>query len=98
MEKWTQEQYEQYLASKKQEAHDKMELYILVNAKELQDECEPGTKNLSMACKAMLNQMLEGDAFEVEPKVRTKIAGKLTVRYYVDNLDPGRRKYSEVNQ
>ncbi len=98
MEKWTQDQYEQTLARKKQEAHDAMQLYILVNAKDLQDECEPGVKNLSAACKAMLNQMLEGDGFEVEPKVRSRIAGKLTVRYYVDNLDPSRRTYAEVNQ
>lgn len=98
MEKWTQEQYEQVLMQKKQNAHDAMDLYILVNAKDLQDECEPGCKNLTAACKAMLNQMLEGDGFEVEPKVRSRIAGKLTVRYYVDNLDPSRRKYSETNE
>lgn len=45
----------------------------------------------------MTDEMLEGDTFEVKPKVRTNIAGKLTVRYYVDNLHPGRRKYTEVN-
>ncbi len=95
-EKWTQEQYVQYLQKKKQEAHDAFNLYITVNAKELQDECEPGAKNLASVCKAMLQQMLEGDCYEVEPKIHTKIAGKLTVRYYVDNLDPSRRTYAEV--
>lgn len=54
-------------------------------------------ENLEACCNAMLESMLEGDNFIVEPKVKTKIAGKLTVRYYVDNLHPGRRKYSEVN-
>ena len=34
--------------------------------------------------------------FIVEPKIRTKVAGTLTVRYYVDNLHPGRRKYADV--
>ena len=95
-EKWTQQQYVQYLQQKKQEAHDALNLYITINAKELQDECEPGAKNLASVCKAMLQQMLEGDYYEVEPKIHTKIAGKLTIRYYVDNLDPSRRTYAEV--
>ncbi len=97
-EKWTQDQYVQYLQKKKQEAHDALNLYIVVNAKDLQDECEPGTKNLSSACKAMLQQMLEGDYYEVEPKIHSKVAGKLTIRYYVDNLDPSRRTYAEVQE
>lgn len=96
MEKWTQEQYEQYLKTRKQNAHDALNLYIEVNAKEMQDECEPGSKNLSCACKAMLAQMLEGDCFVVEPKVKSGIAGKLTVRYYVDNLSPERRTWEEA--
>ena len=31
----------------KQEAHDKMWLYIEVNAKEFMNECEPGVKKFS---------------------------------------------------
>lgn len=96
MEKWTQEQYEQFLRSRKQDAHDAMNLYIEVNARDLQDECEPGCKNITPACKAMLSCMLEGDGFVVEPKVKSRIAGKLTVRYYVDNLSPERRTYADV--
>lgn len=86
MEKWTQEKYEHKLQEMKQAAHDNLWLYIEVNAKDLMDECEPNTKNLEACCNAMLESMLEGDNFIVEPKVKTKIAGKLTVRYYVDNL------------
>ncbi len=97
MEKWTQEQYSEVLQDRKQAAHDNLWLYMDINAKELMEECEPGVKNLTACCKAMTDAMLEGDSFIVEPKVKTKIAGKLTVRYYVDNLHPGRRKYSEVN-
>ncbi len=97
MEKWTQEQYAARLQEEKQEAHDKMWLYIEVNAKEFLEKYEPGVKNLTNCCKALLDGMLEGDEFIEEPKSRTKIAGKLTVRYYVDNLSPERRKYSEVN-
>lgn len=97
MEKWTQEQYAARLQEVKQEAHDKMWLYIEVNAKEFMEQHEPGVKNLTNCCKALLDGMLEGDEFIEEPKSRTKIAGKLTVRYYVDNLSPERRKYSEVN-
>ena len=60
MEKWTQEQYAARLQEMKQEAHDKMWLYIEVNAKEFMNECEPGAKNLASCCKAMLDAMLEG--------------------------------------
>ena len=47
MEKWTQEQYAARLQEMKQEAHDKMWLYIEVNAKEFMNECEPGRKKFS---------------------------------------------------
>lgn len=95
-EKWTQEQYAIRLQEMKQEAHDKMWLYIEVNAKEFNEQCEAKVKNLTPCCKAMLEAMLEGDGFIVEPKIRTKVAGSLTVRYYVDNLHPSRRTYKEA--
>ena len=44
----------------------------------------------------MLESMLEGDIFIVEPKNRSKCAATLTIRYYVDNLSPERRTYAEV--
>ena len=44
----------------------------------------------------MLSKMLEGDGFIVEPKSRSKCAGTLTIRYYVDNLSPERRTYAEA--
>lgn len=97
MEKWTQEQYEQKIRETKQAEHDQMHLYITINAKELMEACEPGAKNLTAVCKAMQNCMLEGDGFEVEPKSKSKVAGKLTVRYYVDNLSPDRRTWAEAN-
>ena len=98
MEKWTQEQYADRLKEMKQEAHDKMWLYIEVNARDLMSDSEPGTKNLNAACKGMLASMLEGDTFVTEPKVRSRIAGTLTIRYYVDNLSPERRTWAAVNQ
>ena len=49
MEKWTQEQYADRLKEMKQEAHDKMWLYIEVNARDLMTDSEPGTKNLNAA-------------------------------------------------
>ena len=45
--KWTQEQYAQRLQEMKQEAHDKMWLYIEINAKEFNEESEPKVKNLT---------------------------------------------------
>mgnify|MGYP003450621857 FL=1 len=96
MEKWTKEQYTEELNGRKWRAHDKQWLYIEVNAKDLLEGCEPGVKNLNVCCKAMLEAMLEGDIFIVEPKNRSKCAATLTVRYYVDNLSPERRTYAEV--
>lgn len=88
--------YESCLQRKKQEAHDKQWLYIEINARDLLEECEYGVKNQNVCCKAMLNAMLEGDLFLVEPKSKSKCAACLTIRYYVDNLSPERRKYSDV--
>ena len=96
MEKWSETQYTQYLREMKQTAHDKMWLYIDVNAKDLMEECEPGVKNLTTCCKAMTDLMLEGDSFLVEPKIKTKVAGKLTIRYFVDNLHPSRRTWQQA--
>ena len=96
MEKWSIEQYCDRLQAMKCEAHDKLWLYIEFNAKEFMNECEPGVKNLNVCCKAMLAKMLEGDGFIVEPKSRSKCAGTLTIRYYVDNLSPERRTYAEA--
>lgn len=84
------------LQTQKQEAHDKQWLYIEVNAKDFLTETEPGISNLTAVCKAMLDQMLEGDYFIVEPKIKTKVAGTLSIRYYVDNLSAERKKYSEA--
>ncbi len=98
MEKLTMSEYAEILWHKKVEAHDKQWLYIEVNAKEFLEECEPGVKNQITCCKAMLDAMLEGDGFIVEPKNKSRCAGTLTIRYYVDNLSPERRKWADVNQ
>ena len=34
----------------------------------------------------------------MEKLTKSKCAASLTIRYYVDNLSPERRKYAEVNQ
>lgn len=96
MAKLEMNDYAERLQSKKVEAHDKQWLYIEVNAKDLQEEMEPGVKNLNVCCKAMLDAMLEGDGFIVEPKSKSKCASTLTIRYYVDNLSTERRKFTEV--
>ena len=83
MEKWSVEKYCERLQAMKCEAHDKLWLYIEVNAKDFMNECEPGVKNLNSCCKAMLTMMLEGDNF-------------IVVRYYVDNLSPERRTYAQA--
>ncbi|MCF0259120.1 MAG: hypothetical protein HUJ54_04605 [Erysipelotrichaceae bacterium] len=97
MTKWTAEQYARELQERKQTAHDKMWLYIDVNAKEFMEECEPGVKNPEACCQAMTELMLEGDRFLHEPKPLNKPSGKLTVRYFVDNLHPSRRTWAQAN-
>jgi len=52
---------------------------------------------VTAVCKAMLETMLEGDHFIIEPKIKSKVSGALRVRYYVDNLSPERRTYAEAN-
>lgn len=61
------------------------------------EELEPGVKNMTTCCKAMLEALLEGDIILAAPKTKNMCGSALTLRYYVDNLSPERRKYSEVN-
>ena len=53
MEKWSVEKYCERLQAMKCEAHDKLWLYIEVNAKDFMNECEPGVKNLNSCCKPL---------------------------------------------
>lgn len=94
--KWDKQQYLDCITEKKWEAHNKQWLYIELHAKKFMEECEPGVRNQNVCCKAMLESMLEGDGFIVEPKNKSKCAGTLTIRYYVDNLSPERRTYQEA--
>lgn len=96
MAKMTMNDYLNEVKIRKQNAHDIEWLYIEINAKEFNEELEPTTKNLTACCKAMLDAMLEGDCFVVEPKLKTKVSGALTVRYYCDNLSSDRKSYWEV--
>ena len=97
VEKQTFQKYVDVINWKKWEAHHMAQLYIEVNAHDLLTEIEAGVDNLDTCCKAILDCMLEGDSFVVEPKAKNKVSKNLTVRYYCDNLSEDRRKYSEVN-
>mgnify|MGYP002518964129 CR=1 FL=1 len=87
--------YEDIINWKKGEAHAMDWLYIEVNAGDLLTEVEAGVDNLSTTCQAILNCMLEGDGFIVEPSEADKVNTSLTVRYYCDNLSEDRKKYFE---
>ncbi|MBE6109510.1 MAG: hypothetical protein IKG55_08335 [Solobacterium sp.] len=78
---------------KKGEAHAMDWLYIEINAGDLLTEVEAGVDNLATTCNAILNCMLEGDGFIVEPAEENKVSDTLTVRYYCDNLSETRKKY-----
>ena len=85
--------YKDVINWKKWEAHNMDWLYIEVNAGDLMTELEAGVNNLSNCCDAILDCMLEGDGFIVEPKEKNKKSDSLTVRYYCDNLSEDRKKY-----
>lgn len=91
--KKTVQDYIDVINWKKWEAHHMNWLYIEINAGDLLTELEAGVSNITTACKAILECMLEGDQFIFEPKTKTRVSGKLTVRYYCDNLSPERKKY-----
>ena len=78
---------------KKGEAHAMDWLYIEVNAGDLLEEVEAGKDNLRNVCNAILECMLEGDAYMNEPAEADKVNSSLTVRYYCDNLSENRKKY-----
>ena len=89
--------YEDVINWKKGEAHAMEYLYIEINAGDLLTEVEAGVDNMENCCQGILNCMLEGDTFIVEPSEPNRVSNTLTVRYYCDNLSPERRKWSEVN-
>ncbi len=97
MAKKTQMEYVEIINQKKHECQAMGWVWFELNAKELNEEIEPKTSNVTAVCKAMLETMLEGDHFIVEPKIKTKVSGALRVRYYVDNLSAERRTYAEAN-
>ena len=96
--KKTLQDYKDVINWKKWEAHNMNWLYIEVNAGALNEEVENGVNNIKVAAQAVLDLMLEGDGFIVEPKVKSRISKELTVRYYTDNLRADRRSYWDVNQ
>ena len=93
VEKKSLQHYIDVINWKKWEAHNMNWLYIEINANDLLTEVEAGVNNVKTVCAAMLDTMLEGDGFIVEPKTKTKVSASLTVRYYCDNLSESRRKY-----
>ena len=88
--KRTVKDYEDIINWKKGEAHAMDWLYIEINAGDLLTEVEAGVDNLATTCNAILNCMLEGDGFIVEPAEENKVSDTLTVRYYCDNLSEDR--------
>ena len=87
--------YEDFINWKKGVAHAMDWLYIEVNANDLLTEVEAGVDNLDTTCQAIMNCMLEGDVFVVEPTGANKVSPALSVRYYCDNLSEDRKKYFE---
>lgn len=91
--KKSMQEYVDVINWKKWEAHHMDWLYIEINAGDLLLELESGVDNIKTCSEAIIDCMLEGDAFIVEPT--KKADNTLTVRYYCDNLSPERKKYSE---
>ena len=92
VEKLSVQKYKDVINWKKGEAHSWNWLYIEVNAGDLLTELEAGADNMAACVEAIKDCMLEGDYFITEAD-----DASLSVRYYTDNLNEWRRKYSEVN-
>ncbi len=88
------QEYKDVINWKKWEAHNMDWLYIEINAGDLLTELEAGADNMNTCCEAILDCMLEGDGFIVEPKEADLVNPTLTVRYYCDNLSEDRKKFS----
>jgi hypothetical protein len=59
---------------------------------------EAGKNNLRNVCNAIMNCMLEGDAYMNEPAEADKVNSSLTVRYYCDNLSEAVRSSRQIRQ
>jgi hypothetical protein len=90
----SEQEYINKINWKKGEAHAMDWLYIEINAGDLNEEFEAGKNNLKNVCNAIMNCMLEGDTFMVEPAEADHVNRSLTVRYYCDNLSEERKKFS----
>lgn len=97
MDKWTTAEYEKVIVQRRQEAHDKLWLYIELNAQDLMDELNSGGKDYNLLVKAMQMAMLEGDRYIQEPNGGNSSLKKTTIRYYVDNLSPWRKKCFDLS-
>ncbi len=86
------QEYKDVINWKKWEAHNMDWLFIEVNAGDLLNELEAGVDNMAACVEAVKDCMLEGDYF-----INPADDATLSVRYYTDNLNDWRRKYSEVN-
>ena len=86
------QEYKDVINWKKWEAHNMDWLFIEVKAADLLQELEAGVDNMAACVEAVKDCMLEGDYF-----INPSESGELHVRYYTDNLNEWRRKYSEVN-
>ena len=79
VEKKSLQHYIDVINWKKWEAHNMNWLYIEINANDLLTEVEAGVNNVKTVCAAMLDTMLEGDGFIVEPKTKTSLFLKCLV-------------------
>lgn len=96
MSKWTIEDYIERICEIRNEAAAAGKTYVDLNSKALLEACEPGVRNLPAVCRAISRAMLEGDKFLEKPNGFAAVGVKLTVRFYVDNLSPQRRRYLDV--
>ena len=78
--------YEDIINWKKGEAHAMDWLYIEVNANDLLTEVEAGVDNLDTTCQAIMNCMLEGDVFVVEPTGANKVTTAITYPKIVKSI------------
>lgn len=68
---------------------------LTISAKELHQEVSPDQLTVPTCCQAMYKSMLEGDAYVSMPKGHTGYGSRLSIKYYLHDLDSRERMHKD---
>lgn len=79
--------YKDLITTLKYESQSNNDSYLDCTAKELMGKIGSGNETLITCCSAMRQMMLAGDEILIEPKGKKGVSTKMTIRYYINDLD-----------